>query len=74
MSYFAPISVEEERQSKDGDISLGNVLIDTVGDTIIGGISESVLKTFMKEGAEQTLKSFLAQVSKGFFSRRNNRA
>ncbi|MDD4468171.1 MAG: DNA polymerase III subunit beta, partial [Candidatus ainarchaeum sp.] len=66
MSYFAPISVEEERQSKGGDISLGNVLIDTVGDTIIGGIAESALKTFMKEGAEQTLKSFLTQVSKGF--------
>jgi len=66
LAYFAPISAESQRQEKGKVTSLGNIAIDTVGDTVLSGVAESALKSFAKEGAEVTLKSLAAQGAKGF--------
>lgn len=68
LSYFAPISAESQRTEENGGrvTSLGNVAIDTVGDTILSGVAESALKSVVKEGGEATLKEFLKQGAKGF--------
>lgn len=66
-AYFSAISAEEERAKyADGNISgagsLGNIAIDTIGDTILGNVAETILKSAVKEGAE----TFLKQSAKGF--------
>lgn len=66
LAYFAPISAESQRQEKGRIESLGNIAIDTVGDTIISGVAESALKTVIKEGGEAGLKTFATQLGKGF--------
>lgn len=66
LAYFAPISAESQRQEKGRVESLGNIAIDTVGDTIISGVAESALKTVIKEGGEAGLKTFAKQLGKGF--------
>lgn len=68
LAYFAPISAESQRQdNKDGNVtSLGNIAIDTVGDTIISGVAESALKSIIKEGGEAGLKTFAKEMTKGF--------
>jgi len=66
LAYFAPISAESQRQDKGRVESLGNIAIDTVGDTIISGFAESALKTVIKEGGEAGLKAFATQMGKGF--------
>lgn len=66
LAYFAPISAESQRQEKGKVTSLGNIAIDTVGDTVLSGVAESALKSFAKEGAEVTLKSLALQGTKGF--------
>jgi len=66
LAYFAPISAESQRQEKGKVTSLGNIVIDTVGDTVLSGVAESALKSFVKEGAEASLKTFAKQGIKGF--------
>ncbi|NCN39995.1 hypothetical protein GW916_01970, partial [bacterium] len=66
LAYFAPISAESQRQDKGRVESLGNIAIDTVGDTLISGFAESALKTVLKEGGEAGLKAFATQLGKGF--------
>lgn len=66
LAYFAPISAESQRQEKGQVESLGNIAIDTVGDTIISGVAESALKTIVKEGGEAGFKAFAKQLGKGF--------
>lgn len=66
LAYFAPISAESQRREKGQVESLGNIAIDTVGDTIISGFAESALKSVIKEGGEASLKEFAKQMGKGF--------
>lgn len=66
LAYFAPISAESQRQEKGRVESLGNIAIDTVGDTIISGVAESALKSVIKEGGEAGVKAFAKQMGKGF--------
>lgn len=66
LAYFAPISAESQRQDKGRVESLGNIAIDTVGDTLISGFAESALKSVIKEGGETALKQFAKQLGKGF--------
>ena len=66
LAYFAPISAESQRREKGQVESLGNIAIDTVGDTIISGFAESALKSVIKEGGEASLKEFAKQLGKGF--------
>jgi hypothetical protein len=68
LAYFAPISAESQRaDNEEGNVtSLGNIAIDTVGDTLISGFAESALKTVIKEGGEAGFKAFLKQMGKGF--------
>lgn len=68
LAYFAPISAESQRaDNEQGNVtSLGNIAIDTVGDTLISGFAESALKTVIKEGGEAGFKAFLKQMGKGF--------
>jgi len=66
LAYFAPISAESQRQDKGRVESLGNIAIDTVGDTLISGFAESALKSVIKEGGETALKEFAKQMGKGF--------
>jgi hypothetical protein len=65
-AYFAGISAESQRQDKGKVYSLGDIAIDTVGDSVIGGIAESALKSTLKEGAEKSVKNFLKSTGKGF--------
>ncbi len=66
LAYFAPISAESQRQERGRVESLGNIAIDTIGDTIISGVAESALKTVIKEGGEAGFKTFVKQLGKGF--------
>lgn len=66
LAYFAPISAESQRRDKGQVESLGNIAIDTIGDTIISGFAESALKSVIKEGGEASLKEFAKQMGKGF--------
>lgn len=66
LAYFAPISAEGQRQEKGRVESLGNIAIDTVGDTVISGVAESALKSVIKEGGEAGVKAFAKQMGKGF--------
>lgn len=68
LAYFASISAESQRQDNEkGNVtSIGNIAIDTVGDTLISGFAESALKTVIKEGGEAGLKAFAKQLGKGF--------
>ncbi len=66
MTYFAAISAESQRQEKGQVSSLGNIAIDTVGDTILSGVAEAALKSVVKEGGEAGVKEFLKQTGKGF--------
>lgn len=66
LAYFAPISAESQRQEKGKVESLGNIAIDTVGDTVISGFAESALKSVIKEGGEAGLKTFAKEMGKGF--------
>ena len=66
LAYFAPISAESQRQDKGQVESLGNIAIDTVGDTLISGFAETALKSIIKEGGEAGLKAFAKQMGKGF--------
>lgn len=64
--YFGAISAESQRQEKGRVDSLGNIAIDTVGDSVLSGFAESALKATLKEGAESTLKRILKESGKGF--------
>ena len=64
--YFASISAEDQRQEKGRVDSLGNIAIDTVGDTVLSGFAESALKSIVKEGGETALKRILKEAGKGF--------
>lgn len=64
--YFAAISAEGQRQEKGQVESLGNIAIDTVGDTVLSGIADATLKTFLKEGSEATLKALMKKTVAGF--------
>lgn len=66
LAYFAPISAEGQRQEKGSVKDLGNIAIDTVGDTILSGFAEAALKNIVKEGGEAAVKEFLKQTGKGF--------
>jgi len=68
LAYFAPISAESQRaDNEQGNVtSIGNVAIDTLGDTVISGFAESALKTVIKEGGEAGFKTFAKEVGKGF--------
>lgn len=64
--YFAAISAEGQRQEKGQVESLGNIAIDTVGDTVLSGIADATLKSFLKEGSEATLKALMKKTVAGF--------
>ena len=66
MTYFSAISAESQRKEKGQVNSLGNIAIDTVGDTILSGVAEATLKTIIKEGGEASFKEFAKQTGKGF--------
>lgn len=66
LAYFAPISAEGQRQEKGEVRDLGNIAIDTIGDTVLSGVADAALKSFAKEGGEAALKNFLRQSGKGF--------
>jgi len=61
-SYFAGVSAEAQRKEKGRVESLGNIAIDTVGDTMLSGLAETVLKTSVKSGFKNTIKN----MAKGF--------
>lgn len=64
--YFSAISAESQQQEKGRVDSLGNIAIDTVGDSVLSGFAESALKSVLKEGGEKTLKRILRDSGKGF--------
>ncbi len=64
--YFAAISAAGEQQDKGEITSLGNIVIDTIGDTILSGVAESALKSIIKDGGETALRTILKQTGKGF--------
>lgn len=64
--YFAAISAEDQRQEKGKVSSIGNIAIDTVGDSVLSGFAESALKSIVKEGGETALKRILKESGKGF--------
>lgn len=66
LPYFAAISAEGQREDKGRVYSAGNLAIDTIGDSIIGGFAENALKSFVKEGGEAGVKEFAKQLGKGF--------
>lgn len=64
--FFTAISAEDQRQQKGQVNSVGNLAIDTVGDTVLSGLTESALKAVIKEGGETMLKQILKNSAKGF--------
>lgn len=65
-AYFSAISAESQRQDKGKVYSLTNIGIDTVGDSVIGGYAESMLKSMVKDDVKKSVRNFLAQTGKGF--------
>lgn len=64
--FFSAISADSQQQEKGRVDSLGNIAIDTVGDSVLSGFAESALKGVLKEGGETTLKRILKESGKGF--------
>lgn len=64
--FFSAISADSQQQEKGRVDSLGNIAIDTVGDSVLSGFAESALKSVLKEGGEKTLKRILKDSGKGF--------
>lgn len=64
--YFSAISAESQQQEKGRVDSLGNIAIDTVGDSVLSGFAETALKSVLREGGEKTLKRILRDSGKGF--------
>lgn len=61
-AYFAANSAEGQRKDKGRVESVGDIAIDTIGDTMLSGVAESILKETAGKGFKTTLKN----MGKGF--------
>ncbi len=65
-AYFSAISAGSQVKEKGEVYSLENIAIDTLGDTIISGFAEGVLKNIIKDGTKFTVKELSKNAVKGF--------
>jgi len=63
--YFAAISAEGQRKEKGKVTSTANVAIDTIGDILISGLAENVLRNVAKESGKSFFKQLLVDSAKG---------
>ncbi len=59
--YYGTLSASEQIQKKGTVDNFGNILVDTVGDSFLGGVVENILKkpaqALVKSGFSQTIKN-----------------